>query len=114
MFHAAVSMLIPLKKRREAVEILNSFAQRVRVEPGCISSRVFQCPENGLIMLEELWRSKPELERHFRSDEYRKVLLVMEMASEIPDIRIGEFIAVLTGVEAIERTRNASLRDAAF
>ncbi len=110
MFHAVVRMLIPSKKRREALEILNSFAQRVRVEPGCISSRVYQGTEEGTIMLEELWKTKGDLERHFRSEDYRNVLLVIEMANEPPEIRIGE-ISALGGVETIEQARSNFQRD---
>jgi len=38
-------------------------------------------------MLEEIWRSKEDMDIHPRSDEFRNVLLVLEMALEDPEIR---------------------------
>ena len=55
-------------------------------------------------MLEELWTSNEELRHHLRSDEYRRILLVVEMAAEPPEIRF-DTIAHSTGVETIEQAR---------
>jgi hypothetical protein len=52
-----------------------------------------------------MWRSEEELERHLRSDEYHKVLLVLEMASKQPEIRF-DTISSSTGIEAIEKARS--------
>jgi len=41
------------------------------------------------------------------ADEYRKVLLVMEMALEPPEIKF-ETVSCSTGVETIEKARGAS------
>jgi len=99
-------MLIPTKRRSEVLEILSSVAERCRFEPGCISCRVYQGVEVAhVVMLEELWRNEEDLERHLRSDEYRKVLLVVEIALEPPEIRFNT-IAHSTGVETIEKPRN--------
>ena len=50
---------------------------------GCISSRLYRGVEDvRAILLEELWSSDEDVKRHLRSDKYRKVLLVMEMAAE--------------------------------
>jgi quinol monooxygenase YgiN len=56
-------------------------------------------------MVDELWRSKEEHESHLRSDEYRNVLLVVEMAHEKPEISFSEFSGS-TGVETIEKARS--------
>jgi quinol monooxygenase YgiN len=55
-------------------------------------------------MLEELWASNEDVQRHLRSDKYRKVLLVVEMAVEPPEIRF-DTIDHSTGVESIEQAR---------
>jgi quinol monooxygenase YgiN len=99
-------MLIPSKKRGEAVEILGSLAERWRFEAGCISCRVYQdVEEEQVIIFEELWEDEESLERHLRSDEYRKLLLVVEMATEYPEIRFNT-ISHSAGIETIERARN--------
>ena len=45
-----------------------------------------------------------DMQRHLRSEKYRKILLVVEMAAEPPEIRF-DTIAYSTGVEIIEQAR---------
>jgi len=105
MIHATIRMLIPSKKRGEVMGILSSVAERCRFDPGCISCRVYQGVEfEHAVMLEELWRSEEDLERHLRSEEYRKVLLIVEMALEPPEIRFNR-ISHSTGIETVEKAR---------
>ena len=40
-----------------------------------------------VLVLEEVWRSEEDLDLHLRSEEYRNLLLVLEMALEQPEIR---------------------------
>jgi quinol monooxygenase YgiN len=103
MIHATIRMSMPAQKAKEALEILRSVAERTRVQPGCISCRVYHdVQEQHVIMIDELWGSQEELDRHLRSAEYRNVLLVVEMALREPEIRFSEFSAS-TGVETIEK-----------
>jgi len=106
MIHATIRMKMPVQKVREAVEILRSVAERTRVQPGCISCRIYhEAEEDNVIMLDELWRTREEHERHLRSSEYRNVLLVVEMAHEKPEIKFSEY-SDSTGVETIEKARS--------
>ena len=105
MVHASIRMLISPKRRGEVMEVLSSLAERSRFEPGCIDSRVYQDVQvEPAIMIEQLWESGEDLERHLRSEEFRKVLLVVEMAVEPPEIRFDEILQS-TGFEAIEKAR---------
>jgi len=105
MIHATIRMKMPGQKAKEAMEILRSVAERTRVEPGCISCRIYRDDqEEHAILVEEFWKSQEELERHLRSAEYRNVLLVVEMAHEKPEISFCEFSGS-TGVETIEKAR---------
>jgi quinol monooxygenase YgiN len=106
MIRATIRMKMRGQKVKEALEILRSVAERTRVQPGCISCRVYHdAQEEDVIMVDELWRSKEEHESHLRSDEYRNVLLVVEMAHEKPEISFSEFSGS-TGVETIEKARS--------
>ena len=79
-------MLIPLEKQSEALEILGSTIEETLFDPGCISCRLYHGVEDALtIMIEELWTSEEELQHHLQSDNYRKILLVVEMAAEPPE-----------------------------
>jgi quinol monooxygenase YgiN len=106
MIHAAIRMKMPSQKVREALEILRSFSERTRVQPGCISSRIYRdVNEKHVIMIEEHWMTQEDLERHLCSDEYLNMLLVVEMSDERPEIRFSTF-QHSAGVETIEKTRN--------
>ena len=106
MVHATIRMLIPPKRRGEVVEILSSLAERSRFEPGCIGTHVYQDVEvEPAIMIEQFWDSGEDLERHLRSEEFRKVLLVIEMAVGPPEIRF-DAISQSTGFETIEKARS--------
>jgi len=105
MVRASIKMMISSSKRNEMLEILSPIAERARFEPGCISCRLYQGAEvKNLILLEEFWRDEEALERHLQSEDYRKVLLVVEMAVEPPEIRF-DAIAQSTGFETIEKAR---------
>ena len=106
MVHATIRMDISPEKAREALEILRSITERTKVEPGCISCRIYRdVQEEHGIMIEELWRSQEELERHLRSSDYRSVLLVIEMSKGPPEIRFS-VISESSGVETIEKARS--------
>ena len=105
MVRSIIRMLIPLEKQSEALEILNSTIEQTQFEPGCISCRIYRDVEDArALMLEEFWMSEEDVQHHLRSDKYHKVLLVVEMAAEPPEIRF-DTIAHSKGVEIIEQAR---------
>lgn len=105
MVRSTIRMLIPLEQQRDALEILGSIKEQTQFEPGCISCRVYRGVEDArAVMLEELWSSDADLQRHLRSDKYHKILLVVEMAAEPPDIQF-DTIVQSSGVETIEKAR---------
>jgi len=107
MIHSTIRMRVPPQKRVEALRILRSTVERSKVLPGCLDCRIYEdVQEDNLIMFEEIWMDEGALERHLRSDEYRKVLLVLEMALHQPEVRIY-IISRSTGIETIERARKS-------
>jgi len=107
MVQAIVRMVMPAEKVDEALQILHSIAERTRVEAGCFDCWVYRDIEDEkVIIFEQVWRSEKEMLRHLGSEEYRNVLLVMEMCSEQPVVRF-DTITGSTGVETIEAARSA-------
>jgi quinol monooxygenase YgiN len=105
MVRSTIRMLIPLEKQGEALEILGSTIEQTQFEPGCVSSRLYRGLEDECaILLEELWLNDEDVQHHLRSEKYRKILLVVEMAAEPPEIRF-DTIAHSRGVETIEQAR---------
>jgi len=105
MILATIRMKISPPKRGEALKILKSTVERNRILPGCLSCRIYEdTEEDNVLMYEEMWKSEAELEEHLRSEEYRKVLLVMEMALHHPEVGFNT-LSSSTGIETIEKAR---------
>ena len=105
MIHSRVRMTFSSGKLREALGILSPLAERVRVDPACLECHVYRDVQaDSVLMLEEVWRSEDDHVRHLRSNEYRNVLLVMEMALKPPEICFAT-ISRSAGLEAIEHAR---------
>jgi quinol monooxygenase YgiN len=105
MIHSTIRIALAPEKLAEVVGILRAMAERTRADPGCLACHVYQDVQDArVLMLEELWKTPADLTRHLRGEQYRKVLLVMEMAGEPPEVRFNA-ISHSTGVETIEQAR---------
>jgi quinol monooxygenase YgiN len=108
MIHSSVRILTRPGKRDDTLAILCSMAERTRVETGCITCRIYwDAQDENSILLEEMWNTQEDLNRHLRSEEYRNVLLIMEMAVKQPEIKF-EFISHFEGIETIVKARRAA------
>jgi quinol monooxygenase YgiN len=71
----------------------------------CISCRLYQdVDDENLISFVQEWDSREALETHIRSNDYRNVLAVMELASEPPEIKFVESLKT-NGMELVEEIR---------
>lgn len=105
MIQATIIMTFSPEKIDETLNILRSIVERTRAETGCISCSVYLDTEDrNTVIFEEKWRSNEDLQRYLRSEEYQKVLLVIEMATVKPEIRF-DTITDSSGVETIEKAR---------
>ena len=106
MLRSTIRMHIPPEKQDEALNILASVCERAQFEAGCIKCRLYRGAEDPkVILLEELWLTLEDLQHYLQSEKYRKILLVIEMAAEPPEIRF-DTIAQTSGMETIEQARN--------
>jgi len=55
-------------------------------------------------MLTEKWESTAEVERHIDSDEFRKIMAIMDMAIEPPEISFHRVSSIM-GFELVEKIR---------
>jgi quinol monooxygenase YgiN len=105
MILATIRMTIPPQKRGEALKILRSVAELCRDDPGCLSCNIYEdLQDNKVLVFEEVWTAEEGLDLHLRSEEYRNLLLVVEMAPKQPEIRF-DTISSSTGIETIEKAR---------
>jgi quinol monooxygenase YgiN len=106
MIQSLIQMVFAPDKIDDAMQILLSIVERIRAEIGCVSCSVYKDTEmESQIIFTQVWKSENDLQRHLRSDEYKKVLLVMEMASARPEIRFDNIVST-SGVETIEKARH--------
>ncbi|SPD75578.1 Antibiotic biosynthesis monooxygenase [uncultured Desulfobacterium sp.] len=105
MVLATLRMMFPSEKFSEALKILRTISEQSRVQPGCINSRLYRNGQDeNVLLFEQLWSDEDNLEHYLQSDEYRMVLLVLEMAMEKPEIRFDTILRS-TGIETIEKAR---------
>ena len=79
-----------------------------RAQPGCLRCALLRDAENpAAIELVEEWASRADLDRHFRSEDCRRLLAAAERAHAPPEFRIHTF-AACAGIEAIAAARGAS------
>ena len=108
--HSTIRMLIPLNRQSEALEILGAVSAQVRFEPNCIFSRIYRGADDArAIMIEERWASDEHVRQHIQSEAYRRILMVVEMAEETPEIRF-DVIRQSTGVETIKNARKLTTK----
>ena len=102
-----IRMMFSAKKFDEALRILKSLAEQSRVQPGCLSSTIYRNgQEDNVLMFKQQWSNEADLERYLRADDYRQLLLVLEMAIKEPEIRF-DTISSSTGIETIEKARSS-------
>jgi len=107
--HATIRMRFPARKHKEALLILRSMIESIKLEEGCLICRLYQdVQEARTLMLEEIWADEISLHGHLRSADFRNVLLVMEMASAPPEIRFDR-VSSSTGIGTIEQVRGTSV-----
>jgi quinol monooxygenase YgiN len=106
MVLATIRMIIPPKKRDEALKILRSMAEQCKIHSGCLACYIYEdVQEENVLMFEEIWGNEEDLTQHIRSREYQNVLLVMEMAPKRPEVRFNT-VSISTGMETIEKARS--------
>ena len=104
---ASVRIIPPPEKRKDVLEVLKYLQGRMRASVGCVSCAIYEeCDEVSAILCLEQWRSQHDLHRHIQSPLYRQMLIAIDMASELPEIRFHE-VASSQGMELIEALRGA-------
>ena len=92
---------VPIRRRNEAARILRSLPGPARVRPGCLNCHLYQDIEDpATLALVQEWESWDDLERYLRSEDYPKLLAVVELAVEQPAIWF-DTIEIRDGMERL-------------
>lgn len=105
MIISTIRMAIPAEKQNDALRIIRSIAMHSRDSSGCLGYHFYKDIEDSdVLMLQGNWKSEENLNHHLRSDEYRNLLLVLEMSLKQPEVSF-DIISSSMGIENIERIR---------
>ncbi len=108
MILATVRMMISFRKRGQISKTLKWMVREATIEPGCLSSRLYHDEnEEAVFLCEQVWRNQDDLNLYLRSEDYRRMLLVMELAAEAPEIRF-QTVSELGGLEVVEKARGCT------
>ncbi len=108
MILATVRMTIPPQRRVQVTKTLKSMVRETGIIPGCLSSRLYHDEnEEAVLVCEQVWRNQDDLNQYLRSEDYRRMLLLMELAGEPPEIKFQK-ISETAGIEVIEEARGST------
>ncbi len=94
----------PKGKRQEVGSALISLSGPTQVQQGCLKCRLLQSWRNpDELVLEANWETADDLTRHLQSENYKRLLLLMEL-SPVPPVL--EFWTV-EGVSGLDLVRTA-------
>lgn len=86
----------------EAVQTLRTLVGPVRAEPGCRATQLLKDVDDGFVVVFVAeWQSRVDLERHLRSEAFRKILAVMELAAGAPVVEVDE-VSCRRGFDLVE------------
>ncbi len=89
MLIVTLRLNVPLHMTTHVVDLFKSYRGPASVRAGCKSIRFYtDFASPGDFMLIEEWSSLEALQNHMRSDEFRKVLALMDLAAKAPDLKV--------------------------
>jgi quinol monooxygenase YgiN len=91
MVEASVRVVAPDERRSELVEVLRSLKGPTEVSIGCHACRILQDADDAAVLTYHVqWDTREELEDHFRSERFRRLLPYIEMSVEPPEVDVSE------------------------
>lgn len=104
-FNARVTITVPPERREQAMEVLRSLMGPIRAAEGCLGCSGCQDLEDSAwITLDSLWATEADLTSHIRSSDYLRILALMELSSQHPQVRFST-TSETAGMDLIERVR---------
>lgn len=105
MIHASLRVVVPVEQRAEATRLIRSLLGPTSAEPGCIQCTLYADVQNdNVLCYVEEWATEEDLQRHIRSRDYRKLLALMDLSSEPPDLKFRR-VRETVGMEYLTQVR---------
>ena len=100
-------MVVRPETRRDFLDTMRGMLEPARVERGCLSYRLYEDVEdrNAFVLVEE-WKTQNDLERHIRTDNHRRLMALMDLLSEQPELQFNT-VSHTSGMDLIEDVLSA-------
>ena len=111
MIFVTLKMIVQPEKRGALIETMRGMLEPARVERGCLSYCLYEDVENrnAFVLLEE-WETQKDLESHIRTDNHRRILELMDLLSEQPELRFNT-VSHTAGMDLIENVLNPDVQN---
>lgn len=85
-----IDMLFSTAQVEQAVQLLLSTIGRTKSKSGCKACLVGRdASDSTRVRYNEVWLAETSFRRHVRSEEFRRVLVAMDMSLEKPQVTVG-------------------------
>lgn len=102
MILATLRMIVRPERRSDLLITMKGMLEPTRVERGCLTYKLYEDIENRdtFLLLEE-WATQDDLERHISKDHQRRLLAIMDLLREQPELRFHT-VSHTAGLELME------------
>ncbi len=105
MIVCRLRLLVSETDRCRVITSLTPLIGWTRVQPGCRACHLLtDLEEPRALVLWEEWDTREHLDRHLRSEDYRRVLAAIELSQGPPEIRF-DTVEAAGGIEVVEAAR---------
>ena len=102
MILATLRMIVRPERRSDLLKTMKGMLEPARVERGCLSYRLYEDVEDrNIFVLVEEWETQKDLESHIRTDNERRLLALMDLLREQPELRFNT-VSQTAGMDLIE------------
>ena len=105
MIVSTLTLTVPRRKAKEVEETLRMLSGPTAAEPGCLKCSLYiDLEKDSTFAVLQIWSSELHLRHFLKSDWYRKVLALIDLACEPPEVCFYDD-ASCKGMEVIKKAR---------
>jgi quinol monooxygenase YgiN len=104
----SIRIAVSAARRDQLKRDLAAWSGPAGVESGCISCKILQEDSDPLAFCYQArWKTRDDLLRHLRADHYKRLLALLDLATEPPQIEFHT-VSETNGLELIKQARNVA------
>ena len=103
----AVELATPALGIQQLIHTLRFLASPTSLVPGCVRCRVWtEDNDDSVVRYEEEWATEEAMRLRVRSEQFTRLLEVLESAPEAPRVQF-DFVTESRGLDYVEEVRNS-------